>query len=407
MAQETFVVVGAGLAGASAVAELREQGFGGRIRLFGSETHAPYIRPPLSKSYLSGKDALDTVFVRPAAWYADNDVELVTGQTVASIDPSGHRVTLADGVAAPYDRLLLATGSRPRTVGFAGAGLDGAHYFRTLDDSTRLRERLSGGGARVVLVGSGWIGMEIAATARELGNDVTVLDRGRVPLSSALGDELGTVFADLHREHGVVLRSEVAVAGLVGSEGRVTGVDIGGEIVPADVVVIGVGAVPNVELAQAAGLDVDNGILVDPSLRTSDPDVFAAGDVANPLHPVLGARLRSEHWANALKTGPVAARSMLGQAVVYDEIPYFYTDQFDLGMEYSGYAPLAKGATVVYRGDRASREFVAFWIADSRVVAGMNVNVWDVNDVVQRIIRRGSVVDPARLVDETIAFGSL
>ena len=405
--ETTFLIVGAGLAGATAAATLREEGFAGRIRLIGSEAHAPYIRPPLSKGYLSGKETLESVFVHPEPWYAEQRIELESGTTVTSIDSVGHRVALSNGEDARYDRLLLTTGSRPRILNTPGAGLDGVHYLRTLDDSTALREKIAAGGLRVVLIGSGWIGMEIAATARQLGNDVTVLDRGVIPLSSALGDELGAVFGRLHADNGVVIRHEVAVTAIVGDGGRATGLDIGGEIVPADLVLIGVGAVPNVELAEEAGIAVANGILTDASLQTSSADIFAAGDVANAQHPVIGQRLRSEHWANALKSGPVAARSMLGQGVVYDEIPYFYTDQFDLGMEYSGYAPLAKKATVVYRGDVAAREFVAFWQLDGRIVAGMNVNVWDVNEQVQALIREQRVVDAGRLADPGVELASL
>jgi NADPH-dependent 2,4-dienoyl-CoA reductase/sulfur reductase-like enzyme len=232
---------------------------------------------------------------------------------------------------------------------------------------------------------------------------VTILERGAMPLAAALGDELGSLFATLHEEHGVVVRRSVVVESLVGTDGQVTGVLLaGGETVLADLVLVGIGAVPNVELAQKAGLDVDNGILVNASLTTSDPHVFAAGDVANAEHPLIGQRLRSEHWANALNGGPVAARAMLGQSVSFDAIPYFYTDQFDLGMEYSGFGPLTRGAELVYRGNPGAREFIVFWLNAGRVVAGMNVNVWDVNDAVQGLIQHGRPVDPSRLSDETI-----
>jgi 3-phenylpropionate/trans-cinnamate dioxygenase ferredoxin reductase subunit len=250
--------------------------------------------------------------------------------------------------------------------------------------------------------------MEVAATARTLGNEVTILQRGTIPLAKALGDELGRMFAELHAEHGVDIRSSVAVASIAGEGGHVTAVVLeGGELVPADLVLVGAGADPNLGLAVAAGLAVDDGVLVDAALRTSRPDIFAAGDIANALHPLVDLRLRSEHWANALNGGAAAARSMLGQDVSYDDIPYFYTDQFDLGMEYSGFAPLARGADVVYRGDRDKREFIAFWVADGHVVAGMNVNVWDVNEAVQGIIRRGNRVDPARLADPAVPLEEL
>ena len=327
---------------------------------------------------------------------------------MTAIHPAEHRLDLDNSIPIGYDKLLLATGSAPRRLTIPNTDLDGVHYLRTLDDSETLHLLLAEGGRRLVLIGSGWIGMEVAATARTLGNEVTILERSPIPLADALGDELGTMFADLHTENGVDLRPSVVVESIAGKDGRATGVALaGGEVVSADLVLVGVGAIPNIGLAEAAGLAIDNGVLVDASLQTSEPDIYAAGDIANAYHPVAGMRLRSEHWANALNGGKAAARSMLGEKVSYDNIPYFYTDQFDLGMEYSGFDPLTHGAEVVYRGDRAGREFIAFWLAGSRVVAGMNVNVWDVNDGVQGIIRRANIVDPARLVDENVPLESL
>jgi NADPH-dependent 2,4-dienoyl-CoA reductase/sulfur reductase-like enzyme len=405
---EKFVIVGAGLAGASAAETLRSEGFDGSIDLIGAESHRPYIRPPLSKEYLSGKDELEKAFVHPEDWYATNNVNLRTGTTASSVDKVAHTVTLSDGESIHYDKLLLTTGSSPRRLPLPGTDLDGVYYLRTLDDSKALHSILEAGGKRLVLIGSGWIGMEVAATAKTLGNDVTILERDPIPLAVALGDDLGQMFADVHEKQGVILRMSLTVASIVGAEGRVTGVRIdGGEVVPADLVLVGIGAIPNVELAKAAGLEVDNGIVTDESMRTSDPDIYAAGDVANAYHPVAKMRLRSEHWANALKGGPVAAKAMLGQSVSYDEIPYFYTDQFDIGMEYSGFGPMTKGAELVYRGDRDSHEFIVFWLAGGKVVAGMNVNVWDVNEDVQGVIRRGNTVDPAKLADESVPLGSL
>jgi len=405
---EGFVIVGAGLAGASAARTLREESYTGSVRLIGAEAHRPYIRPPLSKDYLGGTADRDSVFVDPEDWYAQNDVELLLETTVMSIDTSARVVHTDHGDAVPYSGLLLATGSAARRLSVPGIELEGVHHLRTVDDSDVLRSRLSGGGTRLVLIGSGWIGMEVAATAQTLGNHVTILERGAIPLTNALGDELGQVFADLHVQNGVVLRPSVMVEGIVGSDGRATGVRLtSGELIAADLVVIAVGATPNIALAQAAGLEIDGGILVDASLRTSDPAIWAAGDIANAYHPLAKMRLRSEHWANALNGGKAAARSLLGQSTSYDDIPYFYTDQFDLGMEYSGFGPLASGADVVYRGNRAGREFIAFWVRDGRVVAGMNVNVWDVNEAVQGIIRRGNPVDLDRLTDGTVPLESL
>ncbi len=407
MPDQTFVIVGASLAGVSAAEELRSQGFEGRIILIGQEAEQPYIRPPLSKDYLVGKAGLADVYVHPSDWYAEQNVELRLGAAVESIDPAAHTVAVG-GEAIAYDRLLLATGSRPRVLDIPGAVMPGVFYLRTLEDASKLATTIADGNKRVVLIGSGWIGLEVAATARTLGNDVHVLEHASVPLSAALGTELGTYFAKLHERNGVTLTTGVEVAEIVGKDDTVAGVRIAGAtVVPADVVVVAVGAAPNVELAEAAALAVENGVLVDASLRTSDPDIFAAGDIANELHPVLGERLRVEHWANAQNQGRAAARAMLGQDVSFDDIPYFYTDQFDLGMEYSGYGPLAKDASVVYRGDPDSGEFIAFWVADGRVVAGMNVNVWDVNEAIQGIIRRANTVDVAALADPAVDLESL
>jgi len=406
--EQSFVIVGAALAGATAAKTLREEGFDGRVVLVGLEEHHPYIRPPLSKEFLSGAAERETVFVEKPEWYAEHDVELLTGVRALSVDPIDHLVALDDGSELHYAKLLLATGSHPRRPELDGIDLAGVHLLRTLDDSEALRPLLAGGGRRVVTVGSGWIGLEVAATARTLGNDVTVLVRGAVPLAEALGEELGGVFARLHTDNGVDLRTHASAARLLGAGGVVTGVELSdGSVLPADLVVIGVGAAPHLELAESAGLELTTGVAVDEHLRSSDPDIFAAGDIADAWHPLVGSRLRSEHWANALSGGAVAARTMLGHDAVHDGIPYFYTDQFDLGMEYSGFAPLARHAEVVYRGDRDAREFIAFWLADGKVVAGMNVNVWDVNEDVQGVIRRGAVVDRGALADPHVPLAEL
>lgn len=402
-ATQNFIIIGGGLAGVSAAEELRKQGFEGTIQLIGKEPHAPYIRPPLSKGYLSGTDGLDAVYVHPEDWYAENKIELLTGTTVFGVNAATREVTVSGGKPLHYDKLLIATGSSPRLLTIDGAELGGVHYLRTLDDSKALHKELAAGGRNLVLIGSGWIGMEVGATARTLGNNVTILERDPIPLANAIGDELGTMFADLHKENGAVLRMSVIVEKIVGDHGKVAGVQLdSGEIVPADIVLIGVGAVPNISLADDAGIVTENGIAVDQAMQTSDPDIFAAGDVANAFHPLANMRLRSEHWANALNEGAAAARGMLGQKESFEEIPYFYTDQYDVGMEYSGYGPMTKGAKVVYRGNKDGREFIAFWLKDGRVVAGMNVNVWDVNDQVQRLIREGKAVDESRLIDESV-----
>lgn len=405
---QKFIIVGGGLAGVSAAEELRKQGFEGTIQLIGKEAHAPYIRPPLSKGYLNGSDGLDAVYVHPESWYAEHNIELHTDTDVKGVNAAAHEITLSEGKSLRYDKLLLATGSSPRILTIEGSELEGVHYLRTLDDSNALNKELASGGRKLVLIGSGWIGMEVGATARTLGNDVTILEQVAIPLAGAIGDELGTMFHDLHKEHGVDMRMSVVVDHIVGSDGKVSGVQLKtGEVIAADLVLIGIGAVPNIALADDAGIETENGIVVDQAMKSSDPDIYAAGDVANAIHPLAEMRLRSEHWANALNEGPAAARGMLGHDESFEDIPYFYTDQYDVGMEYSGYGPKTRGAKVVYRGDRAKREFIAFWVKDERVVAGMNVNVWDVNDQVQRIIRSGKVVEESRLMDESIPLDQI
>ncbi|GAA1809879.1 FAD/NAD(P)-binding oxidoreductase [Agromyces neolithicus] len=399
-----LVIVGGGLAGARAAEGAREAGYAGPITIVAGEDAMPYIRPPLSKGFLLGNDDRASIDVHPEAWYAEQRVEVLRGRRATSFDPVAHTVAIGESEVRTYDRLLLATGASPRRFRGPGTDLAGVHLLRQVDDSIALREAIAPGDRQVVIVGAGWIGLEVAAAARNYGNDVTVLGLETVPLNVAIGDAAGSVFGDLHRAHGVTLRMSTSVAGMVGAEGSVTGVELeGGEVVPADVVVVGIGAIPETALAEAAGLEVAGGITTDAGFRTSAGDVYAVGDVASVFHPVLRQPIRIEHWANAEVAGKAAGRSMAGEVVEYDEIPYFYTDQYDLGMEYSGYGTLAGGIEPVFRGDRDAREFVAFWIDDARrVVAGMNVNVWDVNDTVQRLIREQVVVDPARLADPSV-----
>jgi 3-phenylpropionate/trans-cinnamate dioxygenase ferredoxin reductase subunit len=401
--ERTFVIVGAGLAGAKAAETLRAEGFDGRVLLIGSETERPYERPPLSKGLLLGTSGRDDPYVHDASWYAEHNVELRTGVTVAAVDPGTHTLRTGDGEEIGYDRLLLTTGASPRTLAVPGAGR--ALTLRTYADSDRIAERV-GAGTRLAVVGTGWIGLEVAAAARERGASVTLVGRDTLPLQNVLGDRLAVVFDRLHREHGVEFEYGVEVE-------RITAdavVLAGGKSIAADEVLVAIGVEPNVGLAVDAGLAVGDGVLVDGSLRTSDPDVFAAGDVASIDHPLLGARVRVEHWANALNGGPVAARAMLGQDARIGYLPYFFTDQYDLGMEYAGWVPPGVEPEVVIRGDLAAREFIAFWTRDGRVLAGMNVNVWDVSDAVQELVRaglRGVAVDSARLADPGVPLAEL
>ncbi|WP_406317985.1 FAD-dependent oxidoreductase [Streptosporangium sp. NBC_01639] len=400
--EQTFVIVGAGLAGAKAAQSLREEGFGGRIVLIGAESERPYERPPLSKGYLIGKEERDKAYVHDEGWYAENAVELLLGHRVTGVDRAGHRVELDDGRTIGYDKLLLTPGSSPRPLDVPGADLDGVHYLRTVGDSEKLRAAIRDGG-RVVVVGAGWIGLETAAAARGYGCEVTVVEPQPAPLQTALGPEMGAFFAGVHRRQGVDIRLGRQVTGLVG-DGRVRAVTVDdGTEIPADVVIVGTGVRPDTELAERAGLAVDNGIVVDESLRTDDPDIYAAGDVANAFNPLYGTRIRAEHWANALNGGQAAGKAMLGQEVVYDRPPYFFTDQYDVGMEFSGWFAPGGYDAVVTRGDLEAQTFYAFWLSGGRVVAGMHVNQWDDGiGPVQDLIRGGARVDPARLADLSV-----
>ena len=372
--------------------------------LLGSEEQRPYNRPPLSKGYLRGEAEPDEVWVHEEGFYGAHDIELRLGRTAAGLDTASRTLELDDGDKVRYDRLLLATGAEPRRLDVPGADLDGVHYLRTIVDSDALRERLTQGG-RLVVIGAGWIGIEIAASARQAGMDVTVIAPDKLPLARILGDELGTIYRDLHVEHGVTFRLGESVAALEGS-GRVERVRTGaGDQVDCDLVVVGVGVAPRTRLAESAGIAVDNGVLVDEHLQTSVPGIFAAGDIANAEHPFYGERVRVEHWANALNQGPVAAHGMLGQPATFDKLPFFYSDQYDTGMEYSGYT--RSWDKVVFRGDPATREFIAFWLQGGRVVAGMNMNIWDVNEQLQDLITSRAVIAEDRLADPDVPLDQL
>jgi 3-phenylpropionate/trans-cinnamate dioxygenase ferredoxin reductase subunit len=399
MAEQTFVIVGASLAGAKAAETLRQDGFEGRVVLIGAEQERPYERPPLSKDYLRGEAGRDKVYVHDEGFYAQHDIELVLDRTVASVDVARHELALDDGERVGYERLLLTTGAEPRRLSIPGAHLDGVLYLRSVRDSDALRERLDRGGTAVV-VGAGWIGAEVAASARQRGLEVTVVEPASVPLERVLGAEVGAVYRDIHADHGVrmLLGSGVEAFEGDGAVERVRTSD--GRALDCDFVVVGVGAEPRSAIAAQAGIAVDNGIAVDEYLQTSVAGVFAAGDVANAYHPFYDAPVRVEHWANALNQGPAAARNMLGHADAYERLPYFFSDQYDVGMEYTG---LARGwDRVVFRGDPATREFVAFWLVGDRVVAGMNVNVWDVAEPIKHLIRERVAVDDRTLANPQV-----
>lgn len=398
----TFVIVGGGLAAGKAAEALREHGHDGPLIIIGDEREKPYLRPPLSKGYLLGKEERDSIFVHPDDWYREHDVDLLLDTRARAVDQGARQVELDDGRQVPYTKLLLATGSSPRRLSVPGADLDNVLYLRRVGDSERLKSAFSPG-AKIVVIGAGWIGLETAAAARMADAEVTVLEHSELPLLKVLGREAAEVFAALHADHGVSLLPNVQVESLTGTQGRVDGVRLAdGSRLAADAVVVGVGITPDVQLAQDAGLDVQNGIVTDEHLRTSAADIYAAGDVANAYHPLLGRRLRVEHWANALHQPNVAALGMLGKDAVYDRLPYFYTDQYDLGMEYTGYTEPGGYDRVVFRGEPSERQFIAFWMAGNRVLAGMSVNVWDVMDPIRSLITSGSDIDDALLSDPDV-----
>jgi len=404
MSKKRHVIVGGGLAGAKAAEALRAEGHEGEIVLIGAEDELPYERPPLSKDYLRGESSRDDARVHPASFYEEQAVELRTATTVVAIDPAGREVELDGGERLGWDRLLLATGSEPRRLPLPGADLDGVLYLRDLGDSDAIAARLEPG-VRLVVIGAGWIGSEVAASARMKGAEVEIIERATRPLEHVLGAEASDFYARVHREHGVILHAGAELERFEGSE-RVEAVRLGdGTRIDCDAVVVGVGITPRTGLAEEAGLEVDNGILTDAGLATSAPGIFACGDVASAEHPFLGRRIRVEHWANALHQPEVAARSMLGKEASYDRLPYFFSDQYDVGMEYAGYA--TDWDRVAFRGDPDGGEFIAFWLRDGRVLAGMNVNVWDVTDRIQELIRSRQRVDVDRLADPDVPLDRL
>jgi 3-phenylpropionate/trans-cinnamate dioxygenase ferredoxin reductase subunit len=395
--KQTHVIVGAGLAGAKAAEALREEGFDGSVVLLGTENELPYERPPLSKEYLRGEAPREKARVHDGGFYESHDIELRTGTTATGIDTGASEVELDGGERLKYDRLLIATGAEPRRLDLPGADLDGIHVLRDLDDSDAIAERLARGSGKLVVIGAGWIGSEVAASARQKGLEVAIVEMAATPLERVLGREVGEVYAGVHRDQGVDLRLGAQLEGFEGA-GRVERVKLaGGDTLDADFVVVGVGVTPRTTLAKQAGLELDNGIKVGADLRTSAENVFAAGDVANAHHPFYDRHIRVEHWANALNQPATAAQAMLGNDAGYDRLPYFFSDQYDVGMEYVGFAE--DWDDVVIRGDAEAREFIAFWLRDRRVLAGMNVNVWDVTDRVKALIQSRMQVDVQRLRD--------
>ncbi len=404
MSASQFVIVGASLAGAKAAETLRDEGFTGRIVLIGEEPDRPYERPPLSKDYLRGEFERQKVYVHDEGWYADQDIELRTSTRASELVPAEHSLVLETGEKVHYDRLLLATGGMPRRLTIPGNGLDGVYYLRTIADADRLAGALRQA-TNVAVVGAGWVGVEVAACARQLGCDVTMIDPAVAPLERAMGAEVGAIYRDLHVDHGVKVHLGTGVGALRGA-GRVEEIRLDDETkLAADLVVVGIGTLPRIGLALGAGLTVNDGVAVDEHLRSSDPDIFAAGDVACAWNPAVNARIRVEHWSNALHQGPAAAKNMLGIDTPYVRLPYFFSDQYDFSMEYNGYAPTWD--RVVLRGEPASGKFLAFWLDGGRIAAGMNVNIWDAADSIKRLIRGRFLVDPDQLADPDVSLETL
>ena len=399
----TLVVVGASLAGAKAAEAARDAGHDGPIVMIGDEPGVPYERPPLSKAVLRGEAELDVTHVHPDGFYAEHDIELVTDR-VTGLDLQATSVLLDAGEPVTFDTLVVATGATPRQLTVPGVELAGVHLLRTAQDAVRLRDAIRAA-TRVAIVGAGWIGSEVAASARQMGADVVLIDPAPTPLHRVLGDEVGAVFRSMHAEHGVALRMSTGVSALRGVDTVEAVVLDDGSIEAADVVVIGVGVTPRVEIAERAGLRTDNGIVVDEHLETSVAGIFAAGDVANAWHPHYQRHLRVEHWANALNQGITAGRNAAGNRDSYTRLPYFFSDQYDLGLEYVGHG--SSDDAVTFRGDRDSREFIAFWHRDAIITAAMNVNVWDVVDDLKAIIETRSPIDLAQLTDPDVPLADL
>ncbi|SDB82838.1 Reductase C-terminal [Raineyella antarctica] len=402
MSEHNVVVVGAGLGGAQVVQTLREEGFSGDVTLVGAEPELPYDRPKLSKEYLQGKLGRDEICLHRRDWYEQQGVRLIIGERVDSIDRTGHTVLLASGETLPYGHLVLATGAESRHLHMPGEDLPGVRTLRELAESDALREEFARGG-RLAVIGAGWIGLEVAAAARMAGMDVTVVAPVPQPLSNILGERIGAYFADLHRRNGVDVRMEVGVESVLELDGRANGIRTDHGDIEANLVLLAVGAAPRLDLARAAGLEVDNGVLVDEKLRTADPAILAIGDIANAQNTLLGQRLRREHWDNALRQGALAARTIMGRGGTYDWLPYFFTDQFDLGMEYVGNN--SPDDETLVRGSMDSGEFIVFWHRDGMVTASMNVNVWDVNDTLREIV--GHPVEAERLADTSVELTDL
>ena len=399
-----YVIVGASLAGATAAVTLRQEGADGTITLIGAEPGPPYERPPLSKTYLRGETPFEKALVRPAAFYTENGIETIFDCRALRIDPSARFVELDDRRRVPFDRLLIATGGRNRRFAIAGNDLDGIYSLRTVQDADRIRAETAAG-RRVVVVGMGFIGSEVTASLRQKGLDVVAIEPSKTPLARVLGEDVGQCLADLHRARGVRTVFEDTVVAFEGASRVERVVTKGGQRLECDFVVVGIGIEPVVDLLDSSGVHVDNGVVVDEYCQTNVSGIYAAGDVANHYHPLFKRRIRVEHWQNAIKQGAAAARNMLGRQVAYDEVHWFWSDQYDANLQYAGFH--STWEQLVVRGRLGSDSFLACYVNDGRVDAAVAFNRAKELRRVMPLIKARRPVDLEQLRDESVDLRSL
>jgi 3-phenylpropionate/trans-cinnamate dioxygenase ferredoxin reductase component len=401
---ETFVIVGASLAGGGAAATLRQEGFDGRVILIGAEPQPPYERPPLSKEYLRGESSFEQTLVQSSDFYGENGIETRFGVRASRVDPAKKVIELDGEEGVAYDKLLVATGGRNRRFPVPGLDLEGVYDLRTMADCERIRAEI-GPGRKAVVVGMGFIGSEVAASLRQSGVDVVVVDRNKVPLRRVLGEEVGRVIEGIHRDHEATLIFEDTVAAFEGADRVERVVTQGGRRIECDFVVVGLGVEPVTELLADTGAEIDNGIAVDEFCRTGVEGIYAAGDVANHYHPVFERRIRVEHWQNALNQGPAAARNMLGEDEPYNDIPWFWSDQYDFNLQYTGFH--TEWDELIVRGSMEERNFVAFYRKDERVLAAVAVNRGKDLRRSMRLIKAQRPVDATKLQDPDVDLRAL
>jgi 3-phenylpropionate/trans-cinnamate dioxygenase ferredoxin reductase subunit len=400
----TVAIVGASLAGSSAAATLREEGFDGRVVLIGAEPQLPYDRPPLSKNYLRGVTPFEKTLLRPADFYRERAIEMRLGTTVTRVDAEKRTLALHDGERLDFDQLLIATGGKNRRFPIPGIDLPGVYDLRTVADADRIREAMARGG-RAVVVGLGFIGAEVAAAMRQSGLDVVAIEPFKTPLYRALGEEIGRVVEGLHRDNGVEMILDDAVTAFEGAGKVERVVTRNGRRIDCSLAVFGLGIEPATELVAGTPVRVDNGIVVDDQCRTNVPGIFAAGDVANHYHPVCGRQMRVEHWQNGVKQGAAAARSMLGRGQTYDEVHWFWSDQFDANIQYAGFH--AAWDRIVVRGSLESRKFLAFYLTGGRVESVVAINQGRDMRRTFPIIKARAAIDPASLADPNVDLRTL